>query len=134
MSTSRWLTWAPKVQRIAKVSENEPPKPSKSLSGGFEGAHSELFPTSECSPAELDAAKSQVFQWVGARCVRRRNVWGSERSLWHDYVDWGQQRKLTGVSRTQFSEIIDLLFTREMDGWWGIAMEVDILVAERHIM
>jgi hypothetical protein len=111
------------------------PKPSKGLSGGFEGAPSELFAISESSPVvELDAAKSQIFQWVGVRCVERRNVWGSEKSLWHDYVGWCQQQKLTGVLRQQFGEIIDLLFTREMDGWCGIALEVDIEAADRYIM
>jgi hypothetical protein len=88
----------------------------------------------ETSNAEREAATSQIFLWVGVRCVERRNDWGSEKYLWHDYVGWCQQQKLTGVSRKQFGEIIDLLFTREMDGWCGIALAVDIEAADRYIM
>ena len=133
MSPSRWLTWIPKGRTIDKVSDHDP-KPSEIPFEGFEGAPSELFPIADCSPAEGGAARSQIFLWVGTRCVRRRDAWGSEKSLWHDYVGWRQQQKLPGVSRQRFGEIIDLLFTREMDGWWGIALAVDIAAVERYIM
>ncbi len=47
MSTSRWLTWVPKGQLIEKTADPEPPKPSKILSGGSEGATCEILPIIE---------------------------------------------------------------------------------------
>jgi hypothetical protein len=85
------------------------------------------------SLAQKDAATSQIFRWVGARCARRQGIWSSEKSLWRDYVGWSQQHEASVVPRDQFGEMLDQIFMREMDGWWGIALGVDI-AAERYVM
>jgi hypothetical protein len=135
VSTSRWLTWNPKGQLIEELPGPEPPKPSKILSGGFEGARSELFPIIErpsAAPlpepwsAEKDTAASQIFRWIGAQCVRRRDTWSSEKSLWRDYVGWCRRHELPAISRELFGEILTQWFRREMDGWWGMALAVDL--------
>jgi hypothetical protein len=134
VSTSRWLTWNPKGQLIEKPPGPEPPKPSKVYSGGFEGASSELFPIIECPSepfaeawsADKDSAASQIFRWVGAQCVRRRDTWSSEKSLWRDYVGWCQQHKQSACPSEQFVAILNQLFRREMDGWHGIALAIDV--------
>jgi len=133
MNPSRWLTWAPNGRTIDKVPDHEPPKPSKVLSEGFEGAPSDLFPIAECSPAERHAARSQIFRWVRARCMRRRDTWVSGKSLWHDYVGWCQQQKQFACSRELFVATLDQLFRREMDGWQGIALAIDFAACP-HIM
>jgi hypothetical protein len=133
MSVSRWLTWTPKAPIIEKMPDPEPTKPSKMISEGFEGATSALFTIVECSPAEMDAATSQIFRWIRTRCVRRREIWSSEKSLWRDYFDWCHQDKRSVVQRERFAEILDESFRREMDGWQGIALAIDI-VANTHIM
>jgi hypothetical protein len=43
MSTSRWLTWTPKGQMIAKMPEREPSEPSKVPFEGFAGAALKMF-------------------------------------------------------------------------------------------
>lgn len=142
MSTSRWLKWAPRGQVIEKGPDTEPPKPSKIFFGGFEGAPSELLPIIEpgsappleAAPAEKEAAASQIVRWVGARCARGRGIFGSEKSLWHDYAGWSQKHKLSAISRELFSEILNQLFRRDMHGWWGIALALDVAAVERYIM
>ena len=134
MSTSRWLTWNPKGPLIEEPSDPEPPKPSKVYSGGFEGPSSELLSIIECPSepfaeawsAEKDSATSQIFRWVGAQCVRRRDTWSSEKSLWRDYVGWCRRHELPAISRELFGEILTQWFRREMDGWWGMALAVDL--------
>jgi hypothetical protein len=134
MSTSRWLTWTPKGVVMEEMSDPEPPKPSKVPSGGFEGPFSASSliierPRSASPKATStcrDAATSQVFRWIGARCVIRRDTWSSEKSLWSDYVGWRQQHKVPVVPREQFAEILDQLFQREIDGWQGLALAIDM--------
>jgi len=134
MRTSRWLTWTPKGAVTEKMPDLGPPKPSKVHSGGFEGPFSAPSPIIErpCSASpkatstRRDAATSQIFRWIGARCVIRRDTWSSEKSLWSDYVEWRQQQKVPVVPREQFAEILDQLFQREMDGWPGIALAIDM--------
>jgi hypothetical protein len=41
-------------------------------------------------------------------------------------VEWRQQQKVPVVPREQFAEILDQLFQREMDGWPGIALAIDM--------
>jgi hypothetical protein len=130
---------------MGKMPSPEPPKPSKILSGGFEGAFSEPSPiieypsdpSPEVPPLDSAAATAQIFRWASVRCVRRRDLWGSEKSLWCDYVSWLQQ-KVSVVPRERFAELLDQLFRREMDGWQGIALAVDVAAVEapasRHIM
>jgi hypothetical protein len=63
---------------------------------------------------------------IGDRCVIRRDTWSSEKSLWSDYLGWRQQQKVSVFPRERFSEILDQLFQREMDGWQGIALAIDM--------
>ncbi|MGA9929808.1 MAG: hypothetical protein WBQ13_02610 [Terriglobales bacterium] len=86
-------------------------------------------------PAENDAAASQIFQWVKARCARRDGAWGAEQFLWRDYEAWSQRNKVSVVvTRGQFAEMLDQFFRREMDGWQGIALVVDVVASGRYIM
>jgi len=71
---------------------------------------------------------------MAARCLRQRGTWGSEKSLWCDYVGWSQQHKLSVIRRELFSKVLDQLFGRDMDGWWGIALAVDVAAARSYIM
>jgi hypothetical protein len=134
MSTSRWLTWTSKGAVTKEMPEPASPKPPKVTFEGFAGITPGLFPIAECSIAELDTATSQIFRWIRARCVRRRDLWGSEKSLWCDYIDWRQQHKISVVQRERFAEILDQSFRREMDGWRGIALAVDVAPTGRYIM
>ena len=133
MSTSRWLTWTPKGALLATKAHLEPPKPSKITSGGFEGTTPELFPIVEYSNAEMNAVTAEIFRWIRARCVKRGDTWSSEKSLWRDYHDWRQQHRLSVARRERFVEILDRLFRRELDGWRGIALAIDV-VASTYIM
>jgi hypothetical protein len=56
----------------------------------------------------------------------QRDTWSSEKSLWSDYVGWRQQHKVAVIPREQFAEILNRLFKREMDGWQGIALAIDM--------
>jgi len=85
------------------------------------------------SPEVREAAKSPITHWIGARCVKRPDTWGSEKSLWQDFEGWRQQHKLSAVPLDLFGEILDRLFTREMDGWQGIALTVYVAAARRYI-
>lgn len=85
-------------------------------------------------PAEQDADASQIFRWASVRCVRRRDLWGSEKSLWRDYEAWSQRNKVSVVPRGRFAEILDQLFRREMDGWEGIALAIEVAPSGRYIM
>jgi hypothetical protein len=84
----------------------------------------------EASPAEKYAARSHIFRGAGARCVRARGTWGSEKSLWRDYVGWCQQHKLSSLPRELFCENLNRCFDREKDGWRGIALAVDVEAAK----
>ena len=80
--------------------------------------------------AELDsrAAEVQVAGWIVARCTRPndpRKVWGSEKSLYRDYVARCEQGGQIVCSRELFCSILDLLFQRAMDGWQGLCLAVD---------
>jgi len=134
MSTSRWLTWTAKAEIMEKMPKAEPPEPSRIISEGFEGASPAHFPIEGCSPREMEAATSQIFRWIRYRCVKRRDIWSSEKSLWQDHVDWCQRHKLSVTERERFAEILDQLFNREMDGWRGIALAIDLEPSGRYIM
>jgi hypothetical protein len=84
----------------------------------------------EPSPAEEYAARSHIFRWAGARCARSRGTWGSEKSLWRDYVGWRQQHKLSSLPRELFCENLNRCFDREKNGWRGIALAVDVEAAK----
>jgi hypothetical protein len=119
---------------MEEMPDPAPPKPSKVNSGGFEGpfsVHSLIIErphraSSKAMSTCRDAENSQVFRWIGDRCVRRRDIWSSEKSLWSDYLGWHEQQKVSVVPRERFSEILDQLFQREMDGWQGIALAINV--------
>jgi hypothetical protein len=69
---------------------------------------------------------ADISQWMTARCVRRRDTWGSEKSLWRDYVGWCQQQKQFHCPCELFVATLDQSFRREMDGWQGIALAIDV--------
>jgi hypothetical protein len=81
-----------------------------------------------------DSAGAGISLWIRGRCMRRPDLWGSEKSLWCDYVGWRQQHTVSVATREQFAEILDQSFRREMDGWQGIALEVDLPPSERYII
>jgi hypothetical protein len=73
VSTSRWLTWIPKGQLIEKTADPEPPKPSKILSGGSEGATCEILPIIEPKyAASMIEMPSQDRDEVLRRCERQK--------------------------------------------------------------
>jgi hypothetical protein len=84
-------------------------------------------------PAEKNAAASQIFRWVEARCARRDGVWGAEKFLWRDYEAWSQQSKQSTCPRELFRETLDQCFDRRADGWPGIALAIDV-AASRYVM
>jgi hypothetical protein len=84
-------------------------------------------------PAEKDAAASQIFRWVEARCARRSDVWGAEKFLWRDYEAWTQQSKQSACPWELFRETLNQSLDREADGWQGIALASDV-AASRYIM
>jgi hypothetical protein len=84
-------------------------------------------------PAEKDAAASQIFRWVEARCARRDGIWGAERFFWRDYIAWSQQRKQSACPRELFRETLNQCFDCEADGWRGIALGSDV-AASRYVM
>jgi hypothetical protein len=141
MSASRWLSWTPEGATIGKTLDREPPKPSKTRSEGFGGPVSGSFPIIKCpagsssegSTVRTGATKSHIFRWIRARCAKRKDLWGSEKSLWVDYVGW-QQQNVSAVTREQFAEVLAEVFEREMDGWRGIALAIDVAPSERYII
>ena len=142
MSASRWLSWTPEDAIIGKRLDREPPKPSKIRSEGFGGPVSGSFPIIKCpagsssegSTVQTAATRSHIFQWIRARCTRRKDFWGSEKFLWVDYAGWQQQQTGPVVTREQFAEGLAELFEREMDGWRGIALASDVAPSERYIV
>ncbi len=80
-----------------------------------------------------ERARVQVSRWMAARCVRARRAWAAEKFLYRDYVDWCRQQESRPCPRELFVEILDQLFRREMDGWEGIALAMDVATVD-HIM
>jgi hypothetical protein len=81
-----------------------------------------------------DSAETGISLWIRARCTRRKDLWGSEKSLWVDYVGWRQQQTVSLITREEFAEILTHLLKREMDGWQGIALAIDVAPSERYII
>jgi hypothetical protein len=74
---------------------------------------------------DLKIARIQVSRWLGARCARSRHVWGSEKSLYHDYREWCQRRNQLPWSSTLFCSVLNESFDRELDGWQGLSLAAD---------
>jgi hypothetical protein len=75
-----------------------------------------------------DAAKHQISRWMAYRCALSKNparLWGSQRSLYRDYVQWAQQGRQEPCSLEVFAAIMDEFFLREEDGWRGLCLMAD---------
>jgi hypothetical protein len=75
------------------------------------------------------AAKQQMSRWMVARCTRptnRRRAWGSEKSLFRDYLGWCQETGHAPCSGELFFAILTESFRREPDGWQGLCLTVDL--------
>jgi hypothetical protein len=75
--------------------------------------------------AEQETAKKQLLRWIGARCPCSQDVWGSEKSLYHDYRHWCRKYSRAACSNELFCVILDELFQRELDGWQGLCVAAD---------
>lgn len=67
-----------------------------------------------------------ISRWLRNQCVRSCQVWGSEKSLWADYCSWREQNKQPACRRDLFCETMNESFTREDDGWQGVALAIDV--------
>ena len=76
--------------------------------------------------AEQETAKKQMLRWIDARCAWSQGVWGSEESLFRDYVQWCRKNSLPPCSKELFSAVLDESFQRELDGWQGLCLAVDV--------
>jgi hypothetical protein len=75
-----------------------------------------------------DEAKQQISRWMATRCAVPRNptkVWGSEKSLYRNYLGWCELYQRTPCCRELFGAFLDETFQREMDGWQGLCLTSD---------
>jgi hypothetical protein len=72
-----------------------------------------------------EAVRQQVALWLGARCVRSQQTWGSERFLYRDYLAWSQKCAAVTCSRELFRAILSESFQREQNGWRGLCLALD---------
>src|SRR5438105_4943111 len=57
-----------------------------------------------------DEAKRQLSRWMAVRCACPKNpceVWGSEKSLYRNYLGWCQQTYRTSCSCGMFAAILN---------------------------
>jgi hypothetical protein len=81
-----------------------------------------------------DEAKRRISRWMAARCAcpqNRRKVWGSEKSLYRNYLAWCQQCQQAPCSHEQFTAILDESFHRHLDGWQGLCLAVGWAAASK---
>lgn len=75
-----------------------------------------------------EAAKLQISRWMAARCTAPKNpakVWGSENSLYREYLGWCQNCDEGPCSRILFATILGQSFHSEADGWQGLCVAQD---------
>jgi hypothetical protein len=90
-----------------------------------EALHYAVVPLVPQCPAQNEGVL--ISRWLRNRCARSSQAWGSEKSLWNDYCAWCEQHKQPACRRELFCEIMNESFTREDDGWQGVALAIDLL-------
>ena len=68
-----------------------------------------------------------ISRWLRNGCARSWQAWASEKSLWADYCAWCEQNKQPACRRELFRETMNQSFSREDDGWQGVALAIDLL-------
>lgn len=76
-----------------------------------------------------DESKRQLSCWIAVRCSFSERVWGSEKSLYRDYIEWCQKYNRPQCPRELFGAILDNSFQRDAEGWQGLCLALDFMAS-----
>ena len=88
---TRWLDWQSSTEKFEQSAEQAPSKPSKMISGGFEGAESTQIQNFFSLEAAPEAYEEGFSLWVRERCEFLERAWWGIGALHRDYFAWCEQ-------------------------------------------
>jgi hypothetical protein len=125
---TRWLDWQSSTEKFEKSAEPVPSKPSKMISGVFEGSDSSKIPNFFPLEAEPEAYEDGFSRWVRERCAYLDRAWWGIGALHSAYFTWCEQigRDVPGNLNTFKILLRDSGFTVTDDGLvYGLALIED---------
>ena len=125
---TRWLDWQSSTEKFEKSAEPVPSKPSKMISGGFEGSDSSKIQNFFPLEAAPEAYEDGFSRWVRERCAYLDRAWWGIGALHNAYFTWCEQigRDVPGNLNTFKILLRDSGFTVTDDGLvYGLALIED---------
>jgi hypothetical protein len=126
---TRWFDWQSSADKFEKSVERAPSKPSKMISGGFEGVESTQIQNFFSLEAP-EAYEEGFARWVLDQCVFLDRVWWGIGALHKAYFAWCAE---TGIdvpgNLTTFKTLLrDSGFAITDDGLvYGLALAADLV-------
>jgi hypothetical protein len=126
---TRWLDWQSPSEKFEKGANPSPSKPSKIISGGFEGTESSKIPNFFSLEAAPEAYEDEFSRWVREQCVFLDRAWWGIGALHSAYFTWCEQtgRDVPGNLNTFKILLRDSGFAVTDDGLvYGLALVEDL--------